>query len=313
VDESLINWYRCTDSKGSNPIEIVVSRNRKPLKIYILSSADVVYYIMASVAPKHLRCFAGTPKEVIFREVILKKDTKESTVLIPNLETMSAKYQPEILPRFWTLDSFAPADTNEHNWVADNSVEPWYYGVGVNGAANDLGFLQATKGARMRYTPVGNTFGNIKISFTAIPAKTAGQGFSSARTQYMDIGIKMDTKLMNGYALRIIRTTKYSDAVDFIIMKYENGIATPISTPLTTSCYRPNCLITIEVKNNKLLVHAENNLDYFSESYPADVVKSINLEAEIVSSNFGGISFQHTGTIHSGATLIKDLKIEWQP
>ena len=30
-DESLVNWYRCQDAKGSNPIEIAVSRNRKNL------------------------------------------------------------------------------------------------------------------------------------------------------------------------------------------------------------------------------------------------------------------------------------------
>lgn len=313
VDESLVNWYRCRDAQGSHPIEITVSRLKKPLKTYELSSADVGYYIMASVSPKHLRCEAGAPKTIVFKDIISKKDVKEATTFIPNLENMSAKYQPEVLPGFWALDSFAPADTNEHNWVGDNSKDPWYYGSGENGAANDVGFIQASKGARMRYTPVGNSFGDMKISFTAVPAKTAGQGFSSARSQYMDIGIKMDTKEMNGYALRIIRTTKYSDAVDFIIMKHENGIATPISKSVTTSCYRPNCVITIEVKNNKLIVVANNTQEYFSENYPAEVVKTVNLEAEIVPNNFGGISFQHTGTIDSGATLIKDLKLEWKP
>ncbi|WP_304200123.1 hypothetical protein [Flavobacterium alvei] len=312
-DESIVNWYRCRDAKGSHPIEIAVSRNKKPLKTYELSSADVGYYIMASVSPKHLRCEAGAPKTVVFKDIISKKDVKESTTLIPNLENMSAKYQPEVLPGFWTLDSFAPADTNEHNWVGDNSKDPWYYGSGENGAANDVGFIQASKGARMRYTPVGNSFGDMKISFTSVPAKTAGQGFSSARSQYMDIGIKMDTKEMNGYALRIIRTTKYSDAVDFIIMKYENGVAIPISKSVTTSCYRPNCVITIEVKNKKISIQAKNTLDYFAENYPAEVMKTVNLEAEIIPNTFGGISFQHTGTIGSGATLIKDLQIEWKP
>lgn len=313
ADESLVNWYRCRDAQGNHPIEIAVSRNKKPLKTYELSSGDVGYYIMASVSPKHLRCQSGEPIKVIFKNVISKKDTKESTILVPNLENMSAKYQPQILPGFWTLDSFAPADTFEENWTADNSNDPWFYGSGVNGAANDVGYIQASKGARMRYTPIGNSFGDMKISFTAVPAKTAGQGFSSARTQYMDIGIKMDTKEMNGYALRIIRTTKYSDAVDFIIMKYENGKATPISNPVTTSCYRPNCVISIEVNSNKLLVHAENPLDYFSENNPAEVAKIVNLETEITPNTFGGISFQHTGTVHSGATLIKDLKLEWKP
>lgn len=310
-DQSLITWYRCRDAQGSHPIEIAVSRLNKPLKNYKLSAGDIGYFIMASVAPKHQRCEAGLPKTVIFNAVISKKDIKPSNILIPNLEQISAKYQPEILAGFWTLDSYAPADTHEHNWVADNSKDPWYYGHGENGAANDLGFVQATKGARMRYTPVGKSFGDMKMSFTAVPSKTAGQGFSSARAQYMDIGIKMDNKKMNGYALRLIRTTKYSDAIDFIVMKYENGTPTPISNPVTASCFRPNCVISIEVKKNKLIIHAENPLEYYAETYPSEVVKTVNLEANITPNPFGGISFQHTGTVGSGATLIKDLKIEW--
>lgn len=311
-DQSLIQWYRCRDAQGSHPIEIAVSRLNKPLKTYSLSTADVGYFIMASISPKHLRCEAGTPKTVIFNSVISKADIKQTaSILIPNLENMSAKYQPEILPGFWTLDSYAPADTKDQNWTADNSKDSWYYGSGENGALNDVGFIQATKGARMRYTPVGNSFGDMKMSFTAIPAKTAGQGFSSARAQYMDIGIKMDHKEISGYALRIIRTTKYSDAVDFILMKYENGISTPISKPVTTSCFRPNCIISIEIKNNRLVVHAENPLEYFTGNYPRDVVKKVDLEAVLTTNPFGGISFQHTGTIGGGATSIKDLKIEW--
>lgn len=311
-DESLITWYRCQDAKGKHPIEVVVSRFNNPMKTYQLSIGDVGYFIMASVSPKHLRCNAGEPKTGVFNKAISAKDVKTTTkILIPNLETMSGNYQPEVLAGFWTLDSYAPLDTQEFNWEGDNSTAPWYYGEGVNGAAGIKGFVQNTKGARMRYTPVGNSFGDMKISFTAFPSKTAGQGFSSARAQYMDVGIKMDVKNMNGYALRIIRTTKYSDAVDFVIMKYENGKATSISEPVSTSCYRPNCKISVEVKNNKLIVHAENAEDYFTEQDSSEVVKVVDMQTEITPNAFGGLSFQHTGTIGSGATLIKDLKIEW--
>lgn len=311
-DQSLVAWYRCKDPKGNHPIEIAVSRFNKPMKIYQLSAGDIGYYIMASVSPKHIRCDAGLPKTTIFKNVISAKDIKTTNILIPNLENMSAKYQPKILSGFWSLDSYAPTDTQEYNWESDNSRDPWYYGEGINGAANNLGFVQNTKGARMRYTPVGKVFGDMKISFTAVPSKTAGQGFSSARAQYMDVGIKMDVEHMNGYALRLVRTTKYSDAIDFIIMKYENGIATPISEAVSTSCYRPNCKIIIEVKNNKFMVHAENTEDYFTELDSLDVVKIVDMQTEITHNNYGGLSFQHTGTVGSGATLIKDLKIEYK-
>ncbi|WNH09154.1 hypothetical protein [Thalassobellus suaedae] len=311
-DKSLISWYRCHDDQGNHPIEIAVSRFSKPMKTYQLSAGDIGYYIMARVSPKHIRCDAGLPQTTIFKKVISAKDImNQSHVLIPNMENMSGKYQPEIRPGFWSLDSYAPSDTQEYNWEADNSRDPWYYGEGINGAAGTKGFVQNTKGARLRYTPVGDVFGDMKISFTAIPSKTAGQGFSSARAQYMDVGIKMDIRNMNGYALRLIRTTKYSDATDFVIMKYENGNATPISESVSASCFRPNCKIIVEVKNNKLIVHAENTNEYFSAHENDEVVKVVDMQAEITPNKFGGLSFQHTGTVRSGATLIKDLKIEW--
>lgn len=311
-DESIITWYRCEDAQGSNPIEVAVSRFNKPMKTYTISEGDIGYFIKASVSPNHLRCHPGTPKSVVFGKRIKEKDFKgNSNILVPNLENMSGAYQPKVLPGFWALDSYAPADTKAFNWEADNSKAPWYYGEGINGAAGTKGFVQNTKGARMRYKPVGNHFGDMKMSFMAIPAKTAGQGFSSARMQYMDVGIKMDFEHMNGYALRLIRTTKYSDAIDFILMKYENGNATPISQPVSASCYRPNCKITIEVKGNVLKVHAENTSDYFTKHDEKEVVKVVEMETEITPNNFGGVSFQHTGTVRGGATLIKDLKIEW--
>lgn len=311
-DESLITWYRCKNIKGEHPIEIAVSRFNKPTKSYQLSTGDIGYFIMAKVSPKHMRCLAGEPKSFVFNKPILLNDVKSNPkILIPNLETMSGNYQPEIIPGFWTIDCFSPIDTQEYNWEANNTQAPWYFGEGINGAAKNTGFVQNTKGARMRYTPIEKEFNGMKITFTAVPAKTAGQGFSSARAQYMDIGIKMDTKNMNGYALRLIRTTKYSDAIDFILMKYKNGNAHPISKPVSTSCYRPNCKISLEVKNNKLFVHAENILNHASKHTNPEVVMAVDMQTEITSNTFGGVSFQHTGTVKSGATLIKDLKIEW--
>jgi len=312
-DQSMVSWYRCTDAKGSNPIEITVSRFNEPKLEYQLSAGDIGYYILASVSPKHLRCKSGPAETAITDKPVSAKDINlNSSVMNVDLSSMSTKYQPLIKPGFWTLDCFAPVDTHDQDWTADNSRDPWYYGVGEEGAASDTGLVQANKGARARYTPVGAAFGDMKMTFTAVPAKTAGQGFSSARAQYMDVFIKFDTEKLNGYALRLIRTTKYGDAIDFILMKYENGVAIPISKPLSSSCYRPDCYILVEAKGGKLVVHAETPAKYFILPNRPEVVQVVDMETEITPNKFGGIGFQHTGTVRSGATLIKDLKIEWK-
>ena len=310
-DQSLINWYRCSDAKGSNPVEIAVSRFSEPKFSYVLTAGDIGYYIMAKVAPKHIRCRAGEPLAAITSEQVTASYVKsDNKILNVDLQGMSTKYQPEVKPGFWTLDCFAPADT--YDWAADNNRDPWYYGAGTDGSANDTGLVQANKGARLRYTPVGNNFGDMKITFTAVPSKTAGQGFSSARSQYMDVFIKFDTKTLSGYALRLVRTTKYSDAIDFVLMKYENGIATPISKPVSASCYRPDCYISVEIKGNKMIVGAETRAAYYVVPNRPEVFQHVHIEAEITKNNLGGFGFQHTGTVGSGATLIKDLQIVWK-
>lgn len=312
-DQSLVSWYRCSDAQGSNPIEVEVSRFNSPNLDYELSTSDIAYYIMATVAPKHLRCNPGATVSTVFKKAISKADVKANgKCLEPELQTLSTKYQPAVLPGYYTLDCYAPEDTHDFNWEADTTKDAWYYGPGVNGAALDTGLVQATKGARLRYTPVGETFDDMKISFTACPAKTAGQGFSSARAQYLDIFIKFDTKTLNGYALRLIRTTKYHDAIDCIFMKYENGRATAIGAPVSTSCYRTECYITLEARGNKLIAHAETPSEYFVTPKRSEVVLELDMETEIASNTFGGFGFQHTGTVHSGATLIKDLKVVWE-
>lgn len=96
-------------------------------------------------------------------------------------------------------------------------------------------------------------------------------------------------------------------------MKYKNGNATPISEAISASCYQPNCRITVSVKGNKLLVSAVNIFDsYFSTHDPAEVKRVVEMVAEIETLPYGGVSFQHTGSVGSGATLIKDLKIKWK-
>ena len=43
-----------------------------------------------------------------------------------------------------------------------------------------------------------------------------------------------------------------------------------------------------------------------------EVKLTVDMETEISPNKFGGMGFQHTGTVNSGATLIKDLEIEWE-
>jgi hypothetical protein len=298
-DQSLVTWYRCSDEHGGNPVEVAVSRLNKPMNIYELSAGDIGYYLMASVAPKHLRCDAGAPVSSVNGKKISSKDVKaDKNLLITDFRNVSARNQPEVIPGFWTMTNAGGA--------ADQK-DAWYYGEGTDGSAGNVG-LQQGRNARMLYTPVGNEFGDMKLSMTVIPSKTAGQGFSVAHL-YMDVLIKLDTKTMTGYGLRFIRTTKYGDAVDCILVKYDNGKVTEISKPVTTSCFRPTCNITVEVKDNKIIAHADSPAEYYKIPDRPEVVTEVNMETEINPGRSGGLGIEYNG---GAPTMIKEMRVEWK-
>jgi hypothetical protein len=306
-DQSLVTWYRCTDANGGNPIEVAVSRLNKPMLKYELSAGDIDYFIMASVAPKHLRCDAGKPVTFVNGRKISAKDVKtDKNRLQTNFLNVPTKNQPEVIPGFWTMNSIeSPA--NDPRMSGGSERDAWYYGEGTDGAAGQMGLLQG-RSARLLYTPVGNDFGDMKLSMTVAPSKTAGQGFSVAHL-YMDVLIKFDTKTMTGYALRFIRTTKYGDAVDCMFVRYDNGKVKEISKPVSTSCYRPTCNITVEVTGNKIIAHADSPSEYYKIPGRPEVVTEVNMETEINPGRSGGFGIEYNG---GAATMIKELKVEWK-
>ncbi|MCX6333343.1 MAG: hypothetical protein NT092_03465 [Bacteroidia bacterium] len=306
-DQSLVTWYRCTDANGGNPIEVAVSRMNKPMLEYELSAGDVGYFIMTSVAPKHLRCDAGTPVSSLRGKPVSAKDVKaDKKVLYTNFLNVSTKNQPKVIPGFWTMNSIESL-ANDPRMSAGSDRDAWFYGEGTDGAAGQLGLLQG-RSASLLYTPAGNDFGDMKLSMTVAPSKTAGQGFSIAHL-YMDVLIKFDTKTMTGYALRFIRTTKYGDAVDCMFVKYDNGKVTEISKPVSTSCYRPICNITVEAKGNKIIAHADSPAEYYKIPNRPEVAAEVNIETEIDPGRSGGFGIEYNG---GAATMIKEMKVEWK-
>lgn len=306
-DQSLITWYRCSDIGCSNPIEVAVSRFDQPLLEYELKPGDVGYFIMATVRPKHQRSDPGEAVSVIMKDPIVFEDIRtDPNTLETDFMNISTKDQPEVIPGFWTFYSFEPDITGRQR-TANKNIDAWYYGEGSGGSAGYTGLLQSQY-ARMFYTPVGTSFGDMKLTMTVVPFKTAGQGFSVAPL-YMDVLIKFDAKTFTGYGLRFIRTTKYGNAVDCYFVKYEAGKVIPISDPVSTSCYRPVCNITLQVSGNRLIALAVTDPPYKEVPDRPEVVEEVKMETVIDPISFGGFGIEYAG----GATsLIRDIRVEWK-
>ena len=313
-DMSAISWYRCTDAEGSNPILVAVTRNDSPEYTYKLTAGDVGYYIMAKVESKNIRSDYGTPVNTVYDKAIGVKDVRSKNFAtdfsnFPNIK------QSEIKADFWTVDYNRPADTESFgSWQGADTEEPWVYGVTGNGCVG-AGLYQGTQGARLMYTPVEGTYGDMSLKLVVDPAKTAGQGFGSAG-QYMDVLLKFDTSTLTGYGLRIVRTKASSNAVTFVLVKYDNGTVKEISDEVIASCYATGCTISLKVEGNKLTAHVETPTEQLADQAAKGYPHVVDLTADIEANSFGGVAIQHTGTLGAGGwqntTMLHNLNVTWE-
>lgn len=313
-DMSAISWYRCTDAEGSNPILVAVTRNDSPEYTYKLTAGDVGYYIMAKVESKNIRSDYGTPVNTVYDKAIGVKDVRSKNFATDFSNFPNVK-QSEIKAGFWTVDYNRPADTESFgSWQGADTEEPWKYGTTGNGCVG-AGLYEGTQGARLMYTPVEGTYGDMSLKLVVDPAKTAGQGFGSAG-QYMDVLLKFDTSTLTGYGLRIVRTKASSNAVTFVLVKYDNGTVTEISDEVIASCYATGCTISLKVEGNKLTAHVETPTEQLADQAAKGYPHVVDLTADIAANSFGGVAIQHTGTTGAGGwqntTMLHNLNVTWE-
>lgn len=303
-DQSDVRWYRCKNADGNDAIEVAVSRMSTPFMDYPLSGGDVGYHLMVTVAPKHIRSRTGETIKYVMKQPVGAADVKTpANVLATDFKNTSTKNQPLVLPGFWTWGYPEQKGLDPQNRI-DKAKDAWHYGEGQDGAANMTGLLQGRSGSAS-YTPTNKKVGDMKLVMTVAPFKTAGQGFSVAHL-YMDVLVKYDAATKTGYALRLIRTTKYGDAVDCLLMKYEAGNATAITEPVSTTAFRPLCTIKVEVVKDQLTATVQTTAP---DEKRSDVPNSVRLSAPVPPNAFGGFGIEYNG---GSPTMIQQVKAEWK-
>lgn len=336
ADMSRIIWSVCDDAQGTNPIEIAVGRSTTPLKTITLSKAYVGKYLKVSVESKNIRSDYGEAHEVIATAPITAEGITESNVINPDLSTMSVKAQTQLIKGFWTLDAYIPEDTQAgyipldgtevytkwsakvSNWTTVNE-QSWAYGTGAkNGFLDYTGIYHTGRGARMRYSTLRETTGDMDLTLKLAPGKTAAQGFGSDY-QYFDFMIKFDNETLTGYGLRIYRRS--GNSCEFVLMEYKDGKNKEISDPIEASCYLTECTVHVwtEEGGTKLKAsvvtdnsQAQSIADTVNATPGKDVKTSVALEATIQSNAYGDVCLINTGTTGDNTTYIGDIKIEYK-
>lgn len=310
-DESFIAWSRLDDDDCQKEV-ILAWSNDGPQRTYKIRPGDVGRRLMATVRPAHQRSTKGDINEVASK-VITEEDVKGEYGLETDFSDIRCEWSQGLSADSWTVDGYKPLDTSEYTWNFNPQRPMWEYGEGYNGAVGK-GLLQAQRGARLMYTPATRTYNNMSLTLLVDPTKTAGQGFGSATGQYMDVCLKFDTRTLTGYGLRIIRTVKHAKAVDFLLVEYKDGVVTPLTEPISATCYRTGCTIRLDYTDGLLSAHVETKTpkpavqgDLQSPALPHEV----DLKAKVASNTFGGIQIQHTGSCGESTTMLHHLTVNY--
>lgn len=314
-DDSYIVWYRYPEG---NPADTVAVRHGHGAegRTYPLTAADRGHGVAVKVTPRYKDTQYGVPFGIVEASpqlIAAGTPAAAEEGLATSFAEVPLRATAHGLPGLWHFDTYKPADTSLHKWEADGSLG-WYYGRGVDAVTGE-GLVQSVRGARMSYTPVRDNTSAMKVALIAEPAKGPGQGFGSATGQYMDLCLMFNPVTLTGYALRIQRTPEYDKAVTFTLVKYDNGTVEPLGESVATSCFRNPCNIEVEYAGGRLTARAATDAKPVSSKDPR-ILPEVALEAEVkdVAGGFGGQSFmvQHTGTTGPGATLLRDLRLNWQ-
>ena len=309
-DCSDITWYRSKDIRGEEKILTAISQPDRPEKTYILTGDDAGYFISAQIRPGTDRSECGEAVQIFYEKMISPEEV-ETDRIQTDFHNIPLYTYAGNKKGVWNFDAKRPEDTYDfEKWGRERTAVSWHYGVTGDGSKGE-GLYQGMQGARIRYTPTltteigAETKRNMEVLLEADPAKSAGQGFGSAG-QYLDLCIKMDTDTLNGYGLRIIRTSAHSDAVSMYLIKYINGQAQAISQEIVTSCFVTGCRIRVRYENGILSAKAWTVTEPTAAQREKGYARAAELTAEVNNSEnaentehteHNGLLLWHTGSL----------------
>ncbi|MDE6379986.1 MAG: hypothetical protein K2L11_05895, partial [Muribaculaceae bacterium] len=312
VDDSMIMWGRVMSGDNGRKVYLIQEGNAPTGRYYKAKAGDLGYEIVAIVMPKFKDSYTGSMETSSLFAVTDPEQTSgfPESSLSTDFSGISVVERESGIPGLWSFDVYKPDDTSAADWVPADGPG-WYFGNGFD-ASTGKGLVQSEKGARMSYVPARDVCDDMTVSLIAEPAKSGGQGFGSATSQYMDICVKFDPIDLDGYALRIERTPDHDRAVSFSLIRYDKGQTSVISEKVISDCFRNPCHISVGISDGVLKASAYTDAPVADRKCCDEVVDQVTLSAPVEANELCGFCIQHTGSTGPSSTLLRDLQINWK-
>lgn len=310
-DESSVAWGRIiSEPIGENRAILLKQENAGIDCGFTPRAADLGCDLVAVVIPKYRDSESGeisVSDPIHVRDMSIIDELPESTLSTDFRTIPISKRSPGLIGA-WSFDVFKPFDTRNVEWKATDGAG-WYFGKGFDASTSE-GLVQMEKGARLSYLPERDSCKDMSASLIAEPAKSGGQGFGSATTQYMDICVKFNPVTLDGYALRIERTPEHDRAVRFSLIRYDKGETSVLNEGVISNCFRTPCKINVSVKDGILRAQASTEAP---NARPCcdETIQNVDLSAPVDENAFTGFCIQHTGSTGPSSTLIRKVDLKW--
>ena len=91
-------------------------------------------------------------------------------------------------------------------------------------------------------------------------------------------------------------------------MADKDGIVTPLTDPVSATCYRTGCTIRLDYTDGQLSAHVETKTPKPTGS---TLPHEVDLKATVAPNTFGGIHIQHTGSCGESTTMLHHLDVSY--
>ena len=96
----------------------------------------------------------------------------------------------------------------------------------------------------------------------------------------------------------------------FFVVKYTNGLMTPVSKKIMSTAFLSECTVDLAVKNGRLLAAATSTEEVRSGD-AFDYPKEARFDEPVESNSYGGTGMLFTGTVGVNSVLVTGWQTSW--
>jgi hypothetical protein len=96
----------------------------------------------------------------------------------------------------------------------------------------------------------------------------------------------------------------------FFLVKFEKGVATPVSKKIMSSAFHSECTVELTAKNGRLVASVTSTEEIRSGD-AFDYPREVRFDVPIESNSYGGTGMLFTGTVGVNSVLVTGWQASW--